>query len=120
MGIVERVEKGSVLVIELDGALVMGRESKRLEWIISERVKEGRRKVVIDLGKAPYIDSAGIGVVVASLSNVTRAGGQMRVAGANSFVQGILEKTGVDGILALDATVADSLSVLAAASEEAG
>lgn len=118
MSIVERDEDGAVLVIEVDGTLVMGRESKKFEWLVSERVKEGRRNLVIDVANVPYVDSAGIGVVVASLSTVSRAGGQFRVAGANGFVRGILEKTGVDGILALDATVADSLAALATASDE--
>jgi anti-anti-sigma factor len=118
VGIVERDENGSALVIELDGALVMGRDSKKLEWLVSERVKEGRCSLVIDVAKVPYLDSAGIGVLVASLSTVSRAGGQMRVAAANSFVRGILGRTGVDRILALDATVAESLSVLATASDE--
>jgi anti-sigma B factor antagonist len=61
---------GQVLVD--DGDLAFGRR-------IRELIDQGRVKIVVDLGGVTYIDSSGVGMMVAKLRNVREHGGDMRL-----------------------------------------
>ena len=69
-------------VVELTGHLNLGNELMTVENAVKRVIDEGARKLVIDVTKLEYIDSAGIGMLVACNGQIERAGGKMRVAGA--------------------------------------
>jgi anti-sigma B factor antagonist len=56
-----------------DGDLAFGR-------YVDGLVAAGRRQIVVDLSKVTYIDSAGVGRLVAESKRVTQNGGAMRLA----------------------------------------
>ena len=51
---------------------------------------------------------AGIGTVVACLTHIKKAGGDLRMAGANARVLRLFQMTGVDQLLSLYPTVAEA------------
>ena len=92
------IESG-LSVVGISGRLVFGREVEGLETVIADLLKQGKKKIVLDVSALDYIDSAGIGTVVACLSNVKKAGGDMRLAGPNPRVARLLSMTGVDKLV---------------------
>ena len=56
-----------------DGDLVFGR-------YVDAVIKRGDVKIVVDLAAVTYIDSAGVGMMVAEMKLVKRAGGDMKLA----------------------------------------
>ena len=56
-----------------DGELAFGR---RVDDLV---LKQGRRKILIDLGGVTYIDSAGVGMMAAELKIVRAKGGAMKL-----------------------------------------
>ena len=97
-----RVEP-DVTVVELSGHLNLGNELMSVENAIKRLIEEGARKLVIDVTKLEYIDSAGIGMLVACNGLMDRAGGKMRVAGAQGTVAKSFEVVHMDRITSLDA-----------------
>ena len=93
-----------VVVLEITGRITLGRECKQLEWAVDNLVGEGRKKVIFDLSGVTNIDSTGIGIIVMSAGQVKKAGGELRVAGANAHVLGVLKMTNVDQIVGLHPT----------------
>jgi len=64
MTIVNR-EANSVSVLALDGRIVLGEESNRLRETLKSLIAAGKKKLVLNMGQVKYIDSAGLGIMVA-------------------------------------------------------
>lgn len=92
-------------VVELSGHLNLGNELMTVENAVKRLIDEGARKLVIDVTKLEYIDSAGIGMLVACNGQMDRAGGKMRVAGAQGTVAKSFEVVHMDRITSLDADI---------------
>ena len=105
-----------VTVVELTGHLNLGNELMSLEAAVKRVIQEGARKLVIDVTKLEYIDSAGIGMLVGCNGQMDRAGGKMRVAGAQGTVAKAFEVVHMDRIMSLDADVDAALENLSAGS----
>lgn len=100
-------------VIHLSGSLTLGRDSQALEWLVESLGNPGPARIVLDMTGVPFVDSAGIGILVGSHGKTASAGGQLRIAGATDRVRQVFGVTKVDSILRLDPSVADSLKALA-------
>ena len=105
-----------VTVVELTGHLNLGNELMTVEAAVKRLIEEGARKLVIDVTKLDYIDSAGIGMLVGCNGQMDRAGGKMRVAGAQGTVAKAFEVVHMDRIMSLDADVDAALRNLSAGS----
>ena len=114
MTVEHKVVAPDIQLLELDGRLVLGRESQRLEWQVDELAKAQKMKVVLDMSKVPYVDSAGLGVLVGCNSKLKNAGGEMRLAAVETRVLQLLKLAFLDTIFTIDATVVDSTKAMGA------
>ncbi len=105
----KRMEPG-VAVIALSGRMTFGRDAEQFEAAVRTLLDSGDRKFVLDASGLDYIDSAGIGALVSALTNVKKAGGDLRLAGAKDRILRLFTMTGVDKLFALYPTVADAAS----------
>jgi anti-sigma B factor antagonist len=103
----KQLDSGATVIL-LSGRLVLGREVQTMESTVSGLVAQGARKFIIDLGALDYADSSGIGTFVSCLTQIKKAGGEMRVAGANPRVAKLFELTGVDHLMPMYASVAEA------------
>jgi len=101
-------------VVELSGHLNLGNELMSVETAVKRLIDEGARKLVIDVTRLEYIDSAGIGMLVACNGQMDRAGGKMRVAGAQGTVAKSFEVVHMDRITSLDPDVDAALRNISA------
>jgi anti-sigma B factor antagonist len=88
MNITERTLAG-VTILDLDGKLVMGVD-KQVKQRVAAAVEAGGRKLILNLAGVPYIDSSGLGEVVACYANTRRLGGEVKLLHLNSHVQNLL------------------------------
>jgi anti-sigma B factor antagonist len=93
-----------IVVLEINGRITLGMDSKQLEWAVDKLVGEGRKKVIFDLSGVTHIDSTGIGIIMMSAGQVKKAGGELRGAGASGHVEQVLKMTKVDQIVSLHPT----------------
>ncbi len=103
------MDAGAALVT-VTGRLTLGRDVDRLEAVVSDLLAQGQKKFIFDASALDYADSAGIGAVVACLTHIKKAGGDMRMAGANARVLRLFQMTGVDQLLSLYPTLAEAAS----------
>ena len=87
-----------------------------LEAAVKRLIQEGARKLVIDVTGLDYLDSAGIGMLVGCNGQMDRAGGKMRVAGAQGAVAKAFEVVHMDRIMSLDPDVDTAVTNLTAGS----
>ena len=109
-----RLVEPNLTVVELSGHLNLGNELMTLESAVKRLIQDGARKLVIDVAKLDYIDSAGIGMLVGCNGQMDRAGGKMRVAGAHGTVAKTFEVVHMDRIMPLDADLEAALGNLTA------
>lgn len=71
-----------IVVVALQGRLLLGEPSIRVDRLLSDLVHEGVRKLVLDLTYLSHIDSAGIGAVAKGAAIMKQAGGRLHLAAA--------------------------------------
>jgi len=94
-----------VTVVELTGHLNLGNTLIGIETSLKRLIDEGVRRLVIDVSGLNYVDSAGIGMLVACTGHIEKGGGRMRVAGAHGSVAKAFEVVHLHRITPLDADV---------------
>ena len=57
----------------------------------ADQILGEHRKVVLDFGQVAFVDSAGLGVVLAFLRRVTQADGDLKVCGLNKGVRALFQ-----------------------------
>ena len=83
LSVIERVV-GDVTILQMSGRLVMFEGDSILKQTVDELVRQGRTKLLIDLGEVNYIDSAGIGMLIAKYLSVRRKGGDLKLLHLNT------------------------------------
>jgi len=114
---VEDTTYGDVAVVAMGGEIDYA-ASPQLRERIFGHIKAGRRRLVLDLSEATFIDSTAIGVLVGAVARLREAGGgslAVVCADENERVLRIFEITGLDGMIALYRSREEALSALAPA-----
>jgi len=76
-----RREEDSVTILDLSGRLTQGPEVTALRERFNELEKEQVKNVILNFKHVDYIDSTGLGVLVAIHSQMEKAGGTVRLLG---------------------------------------
>ena len=71
---------------------------------LTKLVDRGRAKLVLDLAAVTYIDSSGLGAVVAAMKHARAAGGDIKLCMLESDVRSLFEMTRLDKVMAVHAT----------------
>ena len=89
MTIQERVV-GSVMVLDCNGKLVLGDGDTLLKDKIHSLVFQGRKQIVLNLGGVSYVDSSGLGALVASSMTAKNNGGEIKLLNLTKRLQDLL------------------------------
>ena len=103
---VEAKQVDGVNVVVISGRLVLGKDVDQLEALVNDLIKQTPALIVFDVSALDYADSAGIGTFVACLTNIRKAGGEMRVAGVNARMRRLFQITGIQSLMPMYPTVA--------------
>jgi anti-sigma B factor antagonist len=90
--IIER-NAGEVEILVLEGRIVLGEESNSFREKMKSLLAAGNKKIVLDLANVSYIDSAGLGTLVATFHNVRSQGGTLKLANLGQKFNEILQMT---------------------------
>jgi len=77
---------------------------------IGDAVRNGPPKVVIDMEGVSFVDSTGLGSVIAALKQIRSSQGELRLAAPNQQVRVVLELTTLDRVFPYYATVEEALT----------
>ena len=69
--------RGSVVILDLNGRLVMGEGSDLLDKELQQRIQAGGHAFVLDCGKVPAIDSQGIKSLVRGAISLQKRDGKL-------------------------------------------
>lgn len=104
-----RQTEGGVTVVAPSGRLdVAG--APALKDAMKEVVQNGPPRVVIDMEGISFVDSTGLGSVIAALKQIRNRQGELRLAAPNQQVRVVLELTTLDKVFPYFATLEEALS----------
>ncbi|HEY7401335.1 MAG TPA: STAS domain-containing protein [Actinomycetota bacterium] len=96
---IETRSEGARTILQVAGELDLY-TAPRLREAVVEVTDTGAREVVVDLDRVAFIDSSGLGVLVACLKRLREHDGTFAVvAGESSSLHKLLALTGLDGFL---------------------
>ena len=73
-------DSGGVTIIDLQGRLVLGDECNQLREQVKTLLAANQKKIVLNLAEVSFIDSAGVGTLVASFTSAKAQEGEMKMA----------------------------------------
>ena len=89
-------EMGKVTILDLNGKITIGKGDLILREAIDNALKEGKSRLLLNLEKVSYMDSAGIGELVACFKRVVEKKGVMKLVNPEGRVQDLLALTKLD------------------------
>lgn len=81
-----------ILVVNCDGRVVFGEESAELRDTVKKLLAENNQ-LVLNLGGVTYIDSGGLGTLVALYTTAHNAGGSIKLSNLTQRVGDLLQVT---------------------------
>jgi anti-sigma B factor antagonist len=86
-------EVDGVSVVTLDGRIVLGDESNALRVKLKSLIAEGKKQIVLNMDNIKYIDSAGLGILVAAHCSAKTQGASLRLCHLGRKFQEVLQIT---------------------------
>jgi anti-sigma B factor antagonist len=74
------MEVNGVTVLQLAGRITLGEESNQLRTKLKDILSQGKTRLVLDLAEVSYIDSAGLGTLVAGFTSAQNQGANLKLA----------------------------------------
>lgn len=87
---------GKVTVVDLSGKITIGSGDVVLKETVQRLFDEGHKNIVLNLSGVSYMDSAGIGELVACYKRVVEKKGEMKLVNPGGRVQDLLALTKLD------------------------
>jgi anti-sigma B factor antagonist len=112
---IEQRVAGGVTVLDLNGKLVLGDGSGLLKDKVQSLIFQGQKQILLNLGGVGYMDSAGLGELIAAHTSVTKQGGAIKVANLTKRVTDLLAIAKVLTVFDVYESEADALKSYAQA-----
>ena len=103
-------EVDGVMVVALDGRIVLGEESNALREKLKGLLTEGKKKIVLNVNNITFIDSAGLGTLVASHHTAKKEGASLRLCHLDNKFQQVLQITKLLTLLYISNTEAEAVA----------
>jgi anti-sigma B factor antagonist len=101
-------------VIELGGEVDLYTAPEFKERMV-ELIESGKKRIVVDLSKATFIDSTTLGVLVGGVKRLRPAGGSLALVCTDDNITKIFEITGLDRVFPIHSSRDEALAAVSAA-----
>jgi anti-anti-sigma factor len=111
---INRTKCGTTPLLSLKGRLTLGEGSRALRRSLEEIAAEGHKHVLLDLYEVSYVDSSGLGSLVAGYNSLKARKGSIGLLRVPPRVQELLELSRLTALFRFFATQEDAAKELAA------
>jgi len=84
---------GDVVIIDVDGQILLGDGDVEIKQTVDDLLKRGTRKILLNLAKVPYMDSAGLGEMIRCFTALRKTGGDFKILSPNRRIIDLLTIT---------------------------
>jgi anti-sigma B factor antagonist len=80
-------------VLDIEGRIVLGEESNAFREKVKGLLAAGKKKIVLNLAQVGYIDSAGLGTLVATFHSARSQGATLKLTNLGTKFKEVLQVT---------------------------
>jgi anti-sigma B factor antagonist len=92
MTVTER-KVGGVTIVDISGKMVATDNPGRLKDKVASLIFQGEKQIIINLANVNYVDSSGLGEIVACHGSALKAGAEIKIANAANRIKDLLVMT---------------------------
>jgi len=86
-------QQDDVTIVDLSGQIKLGEGSSVLRDTVKDLAAKGQKRILLNLGDVTYIDSSGVGELVAAFTSVRNQGGELKLLNLTKKVHDLLQIT---------------------------
>lgn len=103
--------EGDVAVLELHGVLDVA-SAPTFQTALQSILDEGGNRVAVDMADVSFMDSSGLGVLIAAYRRLSGGGGQIALVNVVPAVHKVLQLTRTDQLFSLHDTLPTAITAL--------
>ena len=82
-----------ITVVDIEGRIVLGEESNAFRERVKSLLAAGKKKIVLNMAQVSYIDSAGLGTLVATFHSARSQGATLKLVNLGAKFKEVLQVT---------------------------
>ena len=86
-------EQSGVVILEPKGKIMGGPDASLLHDKLHEYIDQGKKNVVVDLGKVDWMNSTGLGILISGYTTLRNHDGVLKLANVTDKIQSLLTIT---------------------------
>ncbi|HLH07173.1 MAG TPA: STAS domain-containing protein [Terriglobales bacterium] len=87
-----------VTIFDLNGRITLGEDTVAFRSAIAGLIADGRKMVLLNLNGVPYIDSSGLGELVAAFTRVRDSGGKLKLLNLSPKIRTLMMITKLNSV----------------------
>jgi anti-sigma B factor antagonist len=84
---------GDVIIVDVEGKILLGEGDIEIKQTVDRFLKQGYKKILLNLAKVPYLDSAGLGEIIRCFTTLRKNGGDFKLLSPNERIVDLLSIT---------------------------
>jgi len=92
-------EREDVAILAISGKLMGAPDLERIRVTIARLVDSGTKKILLDFADVPWVNSAGVGFLLALVTGIPKSGARIKFVHINERVRSILDVTRISSHL---------------------
>ena len=106
-------EQGPVKIFELGGKIMEEADTAELLKMVKQSMLAQRNLIVMDLEGVDWINSTGLGILIASYNLLREVGGKLVLTGLNRTVQQVMTMSKLNLVFDIQVSSADAARIVA-------
>jgi anti-anti-sigma factor len=103
--------KNKIGVLEISAQILGDPNVFDLETQVKDLIAKGFRNFIFDLAAVKLINSIGIGTIMACMTSIKRAGGELKLSAVNEKISAIITLMGIDQLFEIYENLENALAV---------
>lgn len=103
-------EKSGVTVLRLSGDLLGGSDIVEFKDKLKSLIDAGKKNILIDMGEVTYVNSSGIGMLIAGMTSVVQGGGKFKICNTEKNIKNVFVITNLVKVFETFNTVDEAIA----------
>ncbi|MBL8020669.1 MAG: STAS domain-containing protein [Leptospirales bacterium] len=106
-------ERENAVIVRLAGEIDLY-NAPDLRQLLSEQIRKGNTRIVLDMNRISYVDSSGLGVLISATTEATKRGGGLKLVSLSQNVRAVIDLVRLNAMFPVYSSENDAMSAFPA------